>query len=68
MDGLPHWEIVNGMEVREKSVSPDYMNNLVNKNDNEEGGINHMSLLCALAQKISWTFFFSDIFEGWVRC
>lgn len=56
------------MEVIEKSVSSDDMNNLVNKNDNEEGGINHMSLLWALAQEIRWTFFFSaDIFEGWVR-
>lgn len=42
MDRLPHWEIVNGMEVVEKSVSSHDMNNLVNKSDNEEGGINHL--------------------------
>lgn len=45
-------------EVIEKSVSSDDMNGLMNKSDSEEGGINHMPLLWAPAQKISWTFFF----------
>lgn len=55
-------------EVIEKSVCSEDLNSLVNKSDNEEGGINHMPLLWALAQKISWAFFFSaDFFEGRVR-
>lgn len=45
-------------EVIEKSVCSEDLNSLVNKSDNEEGGINHMPLLWALAQKISWAFFF----------
>lgn len=50
----------------EKSVSSDDMKSSVNKSDNEEGGINHMSLLWAVAQKIRWPFFFftADLFEG----
>lgn len=36
-------------EVREKSVSSDVINSLVNTSDNKEGGINQMSLLWALA-------------------
>ena len=68
--------MVNGMEIllqmryRKIILSSDDVNSLVNKGDNEEGGINpekSHAFALALDQKITLGHFLADLFEGRVR-
>lgn len=51
-------------EVVEKSVSSDDMNSLMNKSDNEEGGINHIALGASSENKLDFFFLLTFLKAG----